>query len=107
MDFVCKLYGNTYAVHVTHWRVQGGALGAEAPRTRGPGKKKKRRKREREGKKRRKRRKERNPMIIKKIFQPPIPAKWISNIPPWVHSSDAPTILGVCVWVGDPFPPQK
>ena len=28
---------------------------------------------------------------------PRSPAKWISNIPPWAHTSDAPTILGVGV----------
>ena len=27
-------------------------------------------------------------------LSPPTPAKWISNIPPWAHTSDAPTILG-------------
>ena len=60
----------------SHWRVQGGALGAEAPHTCRPRKKKKKkkkkkgekRKRRKERKKRRKRRKER-----KKAY----PDKWI------------------------------
>ena len=90
---------------------RGGALGAGAPRTRGPEKKKEKEKKEREGKKRRKRRKERKKANDnEKYLSPPTPAKWISNIPPWAHTSDAPTILGVCVCVGGvgvSFPPQK
>ena len=41
-----------------HWRVQGGALGAEAPRKRGPGKKR-RKKKEKERRKEKETEKER------------------------------------------------
>ena len=55
----------------------GGALGAEAPRTRGPEKKKeeeKKRKRRKEGKKRRKRRKERKQASDNEKYLSPLPS---------------------------------
>ena len=58
---------------------RGGALGAEAPRTRGPRKKKEeeKKKKEKERKKEKEKEKERKPMITKNIWAPPTPAKWI------------------------------
>ena len=55
---------------------RGGALGAEAPRTRGPEKKKEEEKKEkeREGKKRRKRRKERKQASDNEKYLSPLPS---------------------------------
>ena len=90
----------------------GGALGAEAPRTRGPEQKKKRRqKRGKEGKKMRKRRKER-----KKERKPKDNEKYLSLLPPLNgfqisrHGPirQTPQQFQVCVWGEEyPFPPQK
>ena len=63
---------------------------------------------EREGKKRRKRRKERKQASDnEKYLSPPTLVEWISNIPPWAHTSDAPTILGLCGGVAVSFSPSK
>ena len=76
-----------------------------------PKKKMKRRKKKRrkEGKKRRKRRKERKQASDNEKYLSPLPSfKLISNIPPWAHTSDAPTILGLCVGgVAVSFSPSK
>ena len=82
---------------------RGGALGAEAPRTRGPRKKKKRRKKKKERKKEKEKEKERKEANDNEKHLIPTPAKWIKYpaMGPYVGRAKryAPTILGVCVCV--------